>query len=71
MVYTFGHALRELHPSADNSVDAASAGVGALLALIMFYTEFDIIGMIGLILLIGNVMKNAIMMIDVAVEARR
>ena len=48
-----------------------SAGVGALLALIMFHTEFDIIGMIGLILLIGIVMKNAIMMIDVAVEARR
>jgi multidrug efflux pump len=48
-----------------------SAGVGALLALIMFHTEFDIIGMIGLILLIGVVMKNAIMMIDVAVEARR
>ena len=48
-----------------------SAGVGALLALIMFHTEFDIIGMIALILLIGIVMKNAIMMIDVAVEARR
>jgi multidrug efflux pump len=48
-----------------------SAGIGALLALIMFHTEFDIIGMIALILLIGIVMKNAIMMIDVAVEARR
>ena len=48
-----------------------SAGVGALLALIVFRTEFDIIGMIGLILLIGMVMKNAIMMVDVAVEARR
>ena len=48
-----------------------SAGVGALLALIMFHAEFDIIGMIGLILLIGIVMKNAIMMIDVAVDARR
>jgi multidrug efflux pump len=48
-----------------------SAGVGALLALIMFGAEFDVIGMIGLILLIGIVMKNAIMMIDVAVEARR
>jgi len=48
-----------------------SAGVGALLALIVFRTQFDIIGMIGLILLIGIVMKNAIMMVDVAVEARR
>ena len=48
-----------------------SAGVGALLALVVFRTEFDIIGMIGLILLIGMVMKNAIMMVDVAVEARR
>ena len=48
-----------------------SAGVGALLALIMFRGEFDIIGMIGLLLLIGIVMKNAIMMIDVAVATRR
>ena len=48
-----------------------SAGVGALLALIMFHGEFDIIGMIGLILLIGIVMKNAIMMIDVAIETMR
>jgi multidrug efflux pump len=48
-----------------------SAGVGALLALVVFRIEFDIIGMIGLILLIGMVMKNAIMMVDVAVEARR
>ena len=43
-----------------------SAGVGALLALMLLHTEFDIIGMIGLILLIGIVMKNAIMMIDFA-----
>jgi multidrug efflux pump len=37
----------------------------------MFGAEFDVIGMIGLILLIGIVMKNAIIMIDVAVESRR
>jgi multidrug efflux pump len=48
-----------------------SAGVGALLALMLFRTEFDIIGMIGVILLIGIVKKNAIMMIDFAIEARR
>ena len=48
-----------------------SAGVGALLALIMFRAEFDIIGMIGVILLIGIVMKNAIMMVDFAIEAKR
>ena len=48
-----------------------SAGVGALLALMLFHTEFDIIGMIGVILLIGIVKKNAIMMIDFALEARR
>jgi multidrug efflux pump len=48
-----------------------SAGVGAILALIIFHTEFDIIGLIAVILLIGIVKKNAIMMIDFAIEARR
>jgi multidrug efflux pump len=48
-----------------------SAGVGAILALMLFHTEFDIIGLIGVILLIGIVKKNAIMMIDFAIEARR
>jgi multidrug efflux pump len=48
-----------------------SAGVGALLALMLFHTEFDIIGLIGVILLIGIVKKNAIMMIDFALDARR
>ena len=48
-----------------------SAGVGALLALMLFHTEFDIIGMIGVILLIGIVKKNAIMMIDFAIDAKR
>jgi multidrug efflux pump len=48
-----------------------SAGVGALLALMLFHTEFDIIGLIGVILLIGIVKKNAIMMIDFALEAKR
>jgi multidrug efflux pump len=48
-----------------------SAGVGALLALMLFHTEFDIIGLIGVILLIGIVKKNAIMMIDFALDAKR
>ena len=48
-----------------------SAGVGAILALIVFHTEFDIIGLIGVILLIGIVKKNAIMMVDFAIEAKR
>jgi len=48
-----------------------SAGVGALLALMLFQTEFSIIALIGVILLIGIVKKNAIMMIDFAIEASR
>src|SRR5215467_1300279 len=48
-----------------------SAGVGALLALIVTRTELNVIGMIGIILLIGIVKKNAIMMIDFALEAER
>jgi multidrug efflux pump len=48
-----------------------SAGVGAVLALMVFHTQFDIIGMIGVILLIGIVKKNAIMMIDFALDAER
>jgi multidrug efflux pump len=46
-----------------------SAGVGAVLALLVFNTEFSIIALIGVILLIGIVKKNAIMMIDFALEA--
>jgi multidrug efflux pump len=48
-----------------------SAGVGALLALFLFRTDFSIIALIGIILLIGIVQKNAIMMIDFALEAER
>jgi multidrug efflux pump len=48
-----------------------SAGVGALLALLAFNTEFSIMALIGVILLIGIVKKNAIMMIDFALEAER
>jgi multidrug efflux pump len=48
-----------------------SAGVGALLALMLFHTEFSIIALIGVILLIGIVKKNAIMMIDFAIARLR
>jgi multidrug efflux pump len=48
-----------------------SAGVGAVLALLLFHTELSIIAMIGVILLIGIVKKNAILMIDFALEAER
>ena len=48
-----------------------SAGVGALLALKLFNTDFSIIAFIGVILLIGIVKKNAIMMIDFALDAER
>jgi multidrug efflux pump len=48
-----------------------SAGVGAILALILFKEDLDVIALIGIILLIGIVKKNAIMMIDFALEAER
>jgi multidrug efflux pump len=48
-----------------------SAGVGALLALMLTRTEFSVIALIGIILLIGIVQKNAIMMIDFALSAER
>jgi multidrug efflux pump subunit AcrB len=48
-----------------------SAGVGALLALILTKSELNVIGMIGIVLLIGIVKKNAIMMIDFALDAER
>ncbi len=48
-----------------------SAGVGALVAMVLFRANLDLIGMIGIILLIGIVKKNAIMMIDFALAAER
>jgi multidrug efflux pump len=48
-----------------------SAGVGALLALMLTKTDFSVIALIGIILLMGIVKKNAIMMIDFALEAQR
>jgi len=48
-----------------------SAGVGAVLTLMLFHTELSIIALIGIILLIGIVKKNAIMMIDLALQTER
>jgi multidrug efflux pump subunit AcrB len=48
-----------------------SAGVGALLALMLFRTELNVIGIVGILLLIGIVKKNAILMVDFALEAER
>jgi multidrug efflux pump len=48
-----------------------SAGVGALMALWVTHNDFSVIALIGLVLLIGIVQKNAIMMIDFALEAER
>jgi len=48
-----------------------SAGVGALVAMVLFKNALDLVGMIGIILLIGIVKKNAIMMIDFALAAER
>jgi len=48
-----------------------SAGVGALLALLICHTDFSVIALIGIILLIGIVKKNGIMMVDFALDAQR
>jgi hydrophobe/amphiphile efflux-1 (HAE1) family protein len=48
-----------------------SAGVGAILALLLFHTDLSVIALIGILLLIGIVKKNAIMMIDFALDAER
>ncbi|MAK30987.1 efflux RND transporter permease subunit [Acinetobacter sp.] len=48
-----------------------SAGLGALIALVLFNMEFSVIALIGILLLIGIVKKNAIMMIDVALTLQR
>jgi multidrug efflux pump len=48
-----------------------SAGVGALLALMLFHNDLNVISLIGIILLIGIVQKNAIMMVDFALSAER
>ncbi|HKV41834.1 MAG TPA: efflux RND transporter permease subunit, partial [Blastocatellia bacterium] len=48
-----------------------SAGVGALLTLILFHLELDVYSFVGIIMLVGLVKKNAIMMIDFAIDAQK
>jgi multidrug efflux pump len=71
-VYILLGALYEsyVHPATILST-LPSAGVGALLALMICRTDFSVIALIGIVLLIGIVMKNAIMMIDFALDAER
>ena len=71
-VYRAWRPLRELHPSDRRILSTLpSAGVGALLSLMLLRYDLDVIAIIGIILLIGIVKKNAIMMIDFALEAER
>jgi len=70
-VHRARHSVRELHPPITILSTLPSAGVGAILALLLFHIELSVIALIGIILLIGIVKKNAIMMIDFALEAQR
>src|SRR5262249_57096199 len=71
-VYIFLAVLYESYISPVTILSTlASAGVGALLALMICRTDFSVIALIGLLLLIGIVKKNAIMMIDFALDAER
>ncbi len=64
-------ALRELHPPGDDPVDAALGGGRRAVRAVDHGHDLDIIGIIGIVLLIGIVKKNAIMMIDFAIAAER
>lgn len=72
VIYVLLGALYEsyIHPLTILST-LPSAGLGALLMLYAFHTEFTIIGLIGIILLIGIVKKNGIMIVDFALQAER
>ncbi len=70
-LYRARHAVRELYPSDHDYFDDSSAGTGALLALMLFHMELNVIALVGILLLIGIVKKNAIMMIDFALERER
>ena len=52
-------------------ISLPSAGVGALLMLMLFHFDLSVVGLIGIILLIGIVKKNGIMMVDFALDAER
>ncbi len=71
MYIVLGCAVRELYPSDHDSLHPAHRRGRALLALWLAGSELDVIAIIGIILLIGIVKKNAIMMIDFALAAER
>jgi HAE1 family hydrophobic/amphiphilic exporter-1 len=62
VIYLVLGILYELHPPADILSGLPSAGVGALLMLLLFKSDLDIYAFVGIIMLIGLVKKNAIMM---------
>ncbi len=70
-VHRARRALRELHPSDHDPLDAAVGGRRRAARADAHGHDLDIIGVIGIVLLIGIVKKNAIMMIDFALEAER
>jgi HAE1 family hydrophobic/amphiphilic exporter-1 len=65
------HPLRELRAPADHSLGLPAAGLGALLTLLIFGVDLSLYAFVGIIMLIGIVKKNAIMMIDFALERQR
>ena len=70
-VHRAGRAVRELHPSHHDSFDAAVRGRGRDSRADDHGNDLTVVALIGIILLIGIVKKNAIMMIDFALEAER
>jgi HAE1 family hydrophobic/amphiphilic exporter-1 len=66
-----GRAVRKLHPPLTILAGLPSAAVGALATLMLFNMDLTLIATIGILLLIGIVKKNAIMMIDFALDAQR
>jgi len=65
------HSVRELHTPAHDSSGLPTAGLGALVTLWAFNIELNMYAFVGIIMLVGIVKKNAIMMIDFAIEAQR
>jgi hydrophobic/amphiphilic exporter-1 (mainly G- bacteria), HAE1 family len=66
-----GHSVRKLHPPPDHSVGPALRGFRGLATLMLFGMDLNIFAFVGVIMLVGIVKKNAIMMIDFALEAQR
>ena len=71
VIYIVLGVLYELHASVVILSGLPSAGLGALLTLMLFKTELNLYAFVGVIMLVGLVKKNGIMMVDFAVEAQR